>query len=867
MAASAWNNAVNTAANTNASLPTGSCNFRPLSNGSRAPTCGCRRFWLDKPIDSQDGSHSVLCACGHHACFHDMSVDAIPTPNLLRHSSAPSIPSDHDSGRHISLIPGPRIRQVVPTEAKSSHGQLERAAVAPLPNDIWGGLNNFARWQQDPTWMPSTAPASIMSCDLHAERQIAPSEVQPVKRSSSSERPYTSLFPNMEGLMVSPTVQGTPTTEEFDPNPLRADVPSDLRHSEKETRPTRNESPEPANMDLQVGKIETREPSPVVTTKLIANKPQETPTTPTKTIAPDVQNILKSCIRRLDELETMSFSHVPVEEVQDKFELFDGRLLEMEYWKKDIDARLKPSGSFVEVEGSQATASFQDNGNANLLSRVSDMENRLADLETAQPSYANPWEIEVVLLPFGRRLKGIWHDSMDPDPKQSPSTPEEHPNPERSAKNLLASSHTRGAAWNADNIQAWASSINPWLWPKAPGPNNTIFKRLQSRGLVRTVTLTDPGAHGIWEAIKDTFADFIETQPCNRSNNQQQPYEALKEPFVPLRKVKRSSWLRYMGPHDLVTPAAWDLSFLNSGVFMHGKGGNKRLYLTTADGYIQPGNSGWTWQQIRDLPRYENVIARSGSLFSKEAPSEPFWEPTAPLDDAPSFDSFVSRCSSSLGKRRSACVTFAEDEDQGQDQDQVMQSPSAQSYTSSSSGDTITPRYTDSFPIITKKASSQSKRHNSPFCTPIAYQKRRRTSGSPGYRGGLEELTPRWSHEPPTPLMENAWETRSQCLTGPSKKRLSTPTAYATPHSHNVANIYLAMADGGGDTEVESVGSGAAESEKEWAGLDEDDGDEDEVSRSSSQSSYSGSEWMAEDDESAPEEDDAEDDGDSLYEP
>jgi hypothetical protein len=69
--------------------------------------------------------------------------------------------------------------------------------------------------------------------------------------------------------------------------------------------------------------------------------------------------------------------------------------------------------------------------------------------------------------------------------------------------------------------------------------------------------------------------------------------------------------------------------------------------------------------------------------------------------------------------------------------------------------------------------------------------------------------------------MENVWETRS-CRPGSSRKRLSTPTAYATPHSHNVANVVdLAMADGG-DTEIESVGSGAGASEYEWAGLDED---------------------------------------------
>ena len=126
-------------------------------------------------------------------------------------------------------------------------------------------------------------------------------------------------------------------------------------------------------------------------------------------------------------------------------------------------------------------------------------------------------------------------------------------------------------------------------------------------------------------------------------------------------------------------------------------------------------------------------------------------------------------------------------------------------------------------------------------------------------------MTPRWSHEPPTPLVDNIWETRSQCRPGSSRKRPSTPTAYATPHSHNVANVVdLAMADGG-DTEVESVGSGAADSEKEWGGLDEDE-DDNEQPHQASESSFTDSEWMADNDDSFYQEGDA-DDGDSLYEP
>ncbi|KAI5244902.1 hypothetical protein E4T43_03460 [Aureobasidium subglaciale] len=857
MAASVWHNAVNTATTTTsyASLPNGSCNFRPLSSGSQAATCGCRRFWLDKPLDSHNGS-SVLCACGHHACFHDVTVDANPPPTLMRHSSAPSVPADNHVGHSSSLLVGPQIQPpIIPPQIKSRYDRIKPPEVAPLSNDVWGRLNNFARWQQDPTWIPSTAPASVLSYEPQNERRRAPSEPSPVKSTTSNERRYASLFPNMDGLMGSPTVQGTPTAE-YVPDSIRIDVPPNAHYSQGDPESTQSQPSMPSDAKTEVCQVEDAKPCLEVT-KFIDHRSQEAPSTPTKTVSIDVQNILQSCVRRLETLETYSFSQVPLDEVQEKFELFDGRLLEMEYWKKDIDARLEKSQLALEDQDSQASTSFQmlqARGSKALFSRVSDVEHRLADLESAQPSYANPWEIEVVLLPFGRTLKGVWHDSTDSDPNPLPSTPGAQCDERRSSGGLLAMTGNKGPAWTPDTIEAWASTINPWLWPKAPGPNSNLFKRLQSRGLVRKVSIVDTGAHGIWESVKDAFADFVETQPYHRTNNQQQPYEALREAFVPLRKIKKSSWLRYLEPHELITPATWDISFLDSGVFMNGKGGRKRLYMTTADGYIQPGKTGWTWPQIRELPRYENAIARSGSLFHREAPSEPFWGHMPALDDAPSFSSFISQVSNtSLGKRRSSGVTF---------EDQEPASPSAKSYTSSSSGHTITPRYSESFPIITKRVS-EPRRRTSPSCTPVAYQKRRRTSGSPSrYRGGLEELTPRWSHEPPTPMMENVWETRSHCRAGSSRKRLSTPTAYATPHSHNVANVVdLAMADGG-DTEVESVGSGAAESEHEWAGLDED-GDDSQMSQPNSQSSFSASEWLADDDER----EDVDDDGDSLYEP
>ncbi|KAH0392809.1 hypothetical protein KCU89_g13073, partial [Aureobasidium melanogenum] len=349
----------------------------------------------------------------------------------MRHSSAPSIPTNQHNTTLQIQPPS------VPPQDENTHDQIESSRVAPLSNDIWGRLNNFARWQQDPTWIPSTAPASVLSYEPQPEQQQTPSEPSPVKSTTSNERPYASLFPNMDGLMASPTVRGTPTAD-YVPDSLQTDVPLDVQHNQRESHSVHDQPSIPADLNTEAPEVVDTKPCLEVT-KFVDSKSQEAPSTPTKAVTTDVQNILQSCVRRLETLETYSFSHVPLDEVHEKFELLDGRLLEMEYWRKDIDARLQQSK--MALENSQASTSSQDlktrAGSKALLSRVSDVEDRLADLESAQPSYANPWEIEVVLLPFGRTLKGVWHDSTENNP-QGPNTPAAQCDQAGSSGSLLA---------------------------------------------------------------------------------------------------------------------------------------------------------------------------------------------------------------------------------------------------------------------------------------------------------------------------------------------------------------------------------------------------------------------------------------------
>jgi len=108
--------------------------------------------------------------------------------------------------------------------------------------------------------------------------------------------------------------------------------------------------------------------------------------------------------------------------------------------------------------------------------------------------------------------------------------------------------------------------------------------------------------------------------------------------------------------------------------------------------------------------------------------------------------------------------------------------------------------------------------------TMLATAKRRRIPTSPEAERKGTGLTPRWSREPPSPFTsEPAGEAHSQ--SGVSRRRGTTPFAYATPHSNN--NNFVGRMDfttGDGDTEADTdmVFPQSERGEDEWHGVEED---------------------------------------------
>lgn len=516
---------------------------------------------------------------------------------------------------------------------------------------------------------------------------------------------------------------------------------------------------------------------------------------------PDWRNILRSCTRRLDVLESLSFSHLPVEEIQDKFDLVEGRLLDLEHWRQDFESRdIHEYDDSISHDHSTAGRAFSQASKnttydpilgADVDRKLSDVEQRLGALEAAFPSYANPWTLEVVLLPYGGELRGIWGETLRPpitysktysqssDGWNGVDSPVER-NPKLSCYD--------DECFAMESIENSIDPMKPRLCPKAPGPKSMVYKRLYSRGLVRQVTITSCGAHDIWNSIEQAFSHFRTSQrPCASSAHQQPGAQACA--FVPLRKVHKSSQLRFLQPHELVGPVTWDISFLNSGVIMKATGSVKRLYITTPDAYVQSTVGAWTWPRLKKMPNIEGLRTQSEGSPNDEKKTgtdadESCWSYHPKVDPPQSLDSSPS--------------PLAEQSTKAQQHGRIR------SDSRSLSGSRSLP----------SKASIQ-KRYKTSSENSYEGQKRRRVLASP--MPEIDGTTPRWSHEPSSMA---GTETR-QLDSLVTRRKGQTPFAYATPHSDNAARTYLNAVDGG-DTERDSEDSGLGDDENEWRGVEDE---------------------------------------------
>lgn len=563
----------------------------------------------------------------------------------------------------------------------------------------------------------------------------------------------------------------------------------------------------------------------------------------------EMQNLIRSYGQRLDLMESLSFSHVPVEELQERFELFDGRLLDLEHWRTDRDREKEQTSSDPaelsrnkrqrrlprDTESFSSDVSFDSHAaahteavvmatlatNAITDPRLEALENRVTDLEASSPpSYARPWRVQVVLLPWGRQLRGIWFSSTEATQRSLKTATQEEWSGAQSMPKLSFKS-ADSAAWTTESIQAWANEAQDWLSPKACGPLGTVFQRLESRGLVQDITLTASDSRHITSALRSAFGDMLKR--WDRSCEPTGPHQALSEDFIPLRKVRKSSRLRFLTPSEMTTAATWDATFLDASIFMKLGDGQRRLYLTTPDAYLQSSEREWTWPGLRELPIFDASAEEQHAQATGTA-VEACWSYNEQLDHAAStHSSFASRTSP-----WTADTPIVEEDDD--DEEEIPSShfdnrPRHQRTVSLPTSSLAISGARDELPkrrVASFETAGIMPVHADEYGLEIQ-AKRRRISMSPEAERRGVNFTPRWSREPPSPFPSDiAMEARSQAASS-RNKRGATPFAYATPHSNNQYVGRPEYFGGDGDTEVDTdlTGNQSDQSEEGWEGVDD----------------------------------------------
>jgi hypothetical protein len=391
---------------------------------------------------------------------------------------------------------------------------------------------------------------------------------------------------------------------------------------------------------------------------------------------PTLVNDIRIHSDRLEQLENASFSGITTDHLEQRVDMLEDWRVQADVNMEDLDKRVAAitddngsslsfrhktsrhsryrsgvADSFNSITSGQSTtssaliAAAMDRHETE--ARMQTLEARLMELEaTAPPSAQRPWEIEVVFIPWGRSLRGLWY-SADSYPSSSVHTQLEW-NESSARKSQSAPVSQKGQGWDGEAIERWASSqgTEDWMVPRAPGPNNTTYERLKSRGFVQNIPVKAGGANDLQAAIAVAFqlvhqVKSFKQESLSRPSPTQQKrdtFHGLCAPFIPLRKVHKESRLHFLKPEEMLTSALWTCDFIANNVAMRHSGGLKRLFVTSRDAYMQPDieeKDDWTWQKLRELPRIDSQKGDKDYVPEGDA-KEACWE----YD--PRFDTLLS---------------------------------------------------------------------------------------------------------------------------------------------------------------------------------------------------------------------------------
>jgi len=538
--------------------PTGPCSFRDLSAGH---VCGCRRFWPSRGSASRsahtgdNGQDDASCICGHHGCFHDLGYENV----------------DGLSGQHTSLH-RPAIASIETSEVFEVDGTSpRRQGSSLLDRNSFGGSEERTRRQvntpPEAIGIRSQKTGSVGS-RLHLQQHICQDA-----RSNRSSATEIASTPTRTAWLESRTV--TRSALDAVKSRLRTlDIGESI-------------APDECLTASSISPIEAG-------SKRNSTQPPHTEQLHEQLNAlkalvlsvPDVQHALSGIYQRLEAIENMSSSQEVPDDLTERLELLEHlevRTIELEAKLNSLDT----AGSFrddhsVTDTSRKISARNSEDQSDMLLERLDEIEHRLINIEgRSLPSSQSPWSVEVVVIPWGTELNGLWF----PDNTNSAW-----------AQMIGNSSHHSGERFMS----------------RACGPSHgdagLVYCRLLSCGLIRVVQFIDNSAYHIQSQLLYAYSDVMATLSSfdqDKSSFRTQLSEqflGLQSVFIPLRKVHRQSTLEHLNPAEMVTPVLWTASFLESSVFMKApRAGLRRLYMTTPEGYLQPSSGSCTWATLRAL--------------------------------------------------------------------------------------------------------------------------------------------------------------------------------------------------------------------------------------------------------------------------
>ncbi|OAA64796.1 hypothetical protein ISF_04206 [Cordyceps fumosorosea ARSEF 2679] len=623
-------------------MPRGGCNFVDLTPGTAGSRCGCRRFWKLHATDNIAPGQAGWCMCNHHACYHDERAPdepralAPPTPVLGQENEKPK-----PTGRE-PLSPVIDFAFKVPPSIPGL--DMANLSAGPPPPSFLNNPPDDMEMMTAPNMPPPAAPPAAPSIpdtlnwgdfiNSDNEQGVAP-HIPPQFLFSQKTASTTSSLQNKYLRPFAGKGLHTLATRK---DPTQSPLRQTSRSKSQVTQTALVRAEQPPGTPVTVA-------STIVEPRALERNPAS------REGFKNLTDALSGHEQRLDKLETGSFAAVAAhDDCVDKHEHLDlritdleGKVEELEKFTNDNDTvvsrreRNDDDGATASIISATTSINTRPANAREFANQLQALQSQVSQLHSFLPSINNPWEVEVVFLPFP--LKKVWQDIHQFKQDPTISNDDWTQLPQTNSASMFRSQSPVFGDW------ATADHDAEWLLPKACGDKSVTDKRLRSRGLVKTISVHGPDARSVHMAVVSAFGSvFNEMQMLPRRQDTDPRYGGfigLHSSWLPLRKIHRDSRLRFLSPAEMVTPALWDVQFLSS-VMM--RSSEPRLFITHPDAYLQDYvayEAGWTWQRVRELTRVYADIDESQQVPEADALEE-HWTWSETMDEPPNVNTSMS---------------------------------------------------------------------------------------------------------------------------------------------------------------------------------------------------------------------------------